>query len=378
MKRNKIKKILKRGLIIILAIGVIIMFLDRSFSAAKYKDGDPRFGSLLQSPQFISGKFQNSKKWEQPSIGESLSTMRDFIIKKKERTPAVQLPCRNADLNYFNDQGRNQLSATWLGHSSIMLNMDGYQILIDPVFEKRVSIIGPSRFNGELPLDPEQIKEVDIVIISHNHYDHLNKFSIQLLREKTGLFIVPLGVGAELEGWGVSREKVIEMDWWDEYHVNKDILIAAAPAQHFSGRGLTDRNKTLWASWIVRTKNHKIFFSGDSGYFHGFKQIGEKYGPFDMTFLECGAYNEKWHHIHMYPEETVRAHLDLKGDILHPIHWATYNLSLHSWHEPMDRFSRAAEISGIKFSTPIPGETTIYGNYIPTKKWWEKYKKKQK
>lgn len=375
MKRKKIKIILKRGLITIAAIGVAIMFLDRSFSAAKYTKNDPRMDPILKSPQFQSGKFRNTQGWKQPSPGDMFSTMRDFIFKRGERTPSVKLPGQNVDVKYFSDQKQKQLSATWLGHSSLMLNMNNYKILIDPVFKKRISIVGPSRFNGEMLLDPDHIKKVDVVIISHNHYDHLNKISIQLLREKTGLFIVPLGVGAELEGWGVSRNKIIELDWWDEYNVKEDLFIAAAPAQHFSGRGLTDRDKTLWASWIVRTEDHKIYFSGDSGYFDGFKQIGEKYGPFDITFLECGAYNEKWHHIHMYPEETVRAHIDLKGDVLHPIHWGTFNLSLHSWYEPMDRLSEAAEKSGIKVATPIPGETTIYGKYIPSEKWWDKLKK---
>lgn len=378
MKTKKIKKILKRVLITILVIGVIIMFLDRSFSAAKYKSGDPRMKPILNSPQYQSGKFRNPQKWKQPSIGEMLSMMWDFIFKGDERRPSVKLPSLKADLKYFNDTGKNQLNATWLGHSSIMLNIDGQKILLDPVFEKKVSIMGPSRFNGELPLDPEQIEKVDIIIISHNHYDHLNKFSIQLLNEKAKLFIVPLGVGAELKAWGVPRKKIIELDWWDEYKVNNNLLIAAAPAQHFSGRGLSDRDNTLWASWVIKTDNHKIFFGGDSGYFDGFKQIGEKYGPFDITFLECGAYNEKWHPVHMYPEETVMAHIDLKGEILHPIHWATFNLSLHSWYEPMERLSRSAETNGIKYAVPIPGDTTIYGGYIPVKKWWSEYTKKDK
>jgi L-ascorbate metabolism protein UlaG (beta-lactamase superfamily) len=242
--------------------------------------------------------------------------------------------------------------------------------MTDPVFEKSVSFFGPSRYNGDVPLDTTQLPEVDVVIISHNHYDHLNKSSIQILSKKTGKFIVPLAVGAELEDSGVPREKIIELDWWEEYRVDDQLMIVATPAQHFSGRGLTDRDETLWASWVIKALNHKIYYSGDSGYFDGFKQIGEKYGPFDMTFLETGAYNEKWHHIHMFPEETVQAHVDLGGDVLHPIHWATFNLSLHTWYDPMERLTKAAEELEVTAATPIVGETTIYGEYIPTNKWW--------
>ncbi len=169
----------------------------------------------------------------------------------------------------------------------------------------------------------------------------------------------------------MPRDKIIELDWWEEYKVDENLLIAATPAQHFSGRGLTDRDETLWASWVIRAPHHKIYFSGDSGYFDGFKKIGEKYGPFDMTFLETGAYNEKWHHIHMYPEETVQAHVDLRGRVLHPIHWATFNLSLHSWYDPMERLTKAADSLEVVTSTPVVGETTIYDGYIPQKKWWE-------
>ncbi|MCP5104016.1 MAG: hypothetical protein GY950_11585 [bacterium] len=280
-------------------------------------------------------------------------------------------------MEQFNNPGGDQLNVTWLGHSSLMINIDGFKILTDPVFPKRVSVFGPTRFNGDVPLDINQLEEIDVVIVSHNHYDHLNKFSIRFLNERTKRFIVPLGVGAELEGWGVARGKIVELDWWDEYRVEKNLLIAATPAQHFSGRGLSDRDETLWASWVIQAPHHKVFFSGDSGYFDGFKAIGDKYGPFDMTFMECGAYNEKWHHIHMFPEETVRAHLDLRGKVLHPVHWATFNLSLHPWYEPMQRLRGAADAANVKTATPVVGETTVYNGHIPSQKWWMRPIKQQ-
>lgn len=319
-----------------------------------------------------STRYQNDTGKElDMSFTDTVSTSWKFLFTRNNRTPGTELPVKQVDLSHFNNQGSKQLNATWLGHSSVMLNMDGYKILVDPVFEKRVSFFGPSRFNGEVPLDISKIQEVDAVIISHDHYDHLNKFSIQHLIKKSQMFIVPMGVGSRLMKWGVPQNKIIELGWWQEHRIDKKLMVAATPAQHFSGRGITDRNKTLWASWVVQTPFHRIFFSGDSGYFNGFKQIGDVYGPFDMTFIECGAYNEAWPVVHMFPEETVQAHLDLKGNVLHPIHWGTFNLSLHSWYDPMVRVTAAAKEEGVNVATPIVGDTTIFDKRLPVTRWWE-------
>jgi L-ascorbate metabolism protein UlaG (beta-lactamase superfamily) len=339
-------------------------------SSTLYHKGDTQMKNIEMSPNYEGGKFKNYYEWEQPSFREYFSTGWDFLFGGDQRTPETLLPRKPVDLKYFTDSGDNQLYVTWLGHSSLMINIDGYRILTDPVFEKSVSFFGPSRYNGDVPVDTTQLPDVDVVIVSHNHYDHLNKPSIEILKERTGVFIVPLAVGAELEDAGVPRANIVELDWWEEYKVDDKLLIVATPAQHFSGRGLTDRDETLWASWVIKASHHKIYFSGDSGYFDGFKHIGEKYGPFDMTFIETGAYNDKWHHIHMFPEETVQAHLEVKGEILHPIHWATFNLSLHSWYDPMERLTRKAEALNVITATPIVGETTKFGEYIPTEKWW--------
>ena len=371
-KKTRIKINKKKSIFLItlgLILGVILM--NSSISSAKYNQEDMQMNKIENSPQYRNGKFRNHNGWERPSISENVSTMWDFLFTKNQRTPGGPLPVRRVDPRLFNDKANDQLKVAWLGHSSLLINIDGYKILTDPVFEKRISILGPTRYNGNIPLDINLLPEIDVVIISHNHYDHFNKFSIQQLKERVKKFIVPLMVGAELQGWGVPREKIVELDWWEEYHVDKNLLIAATPSQHFSGRGLSDLDETLWASWVVRAPKHKIFFSGDSGYFTGFKKIGEKYGPFDITFIECGAYNKKWKHIHMLPEETVRAHLDLRGKILHPIHWGTYNLALHSWYEPIHRLTNAAESLKVRVASPVVGETTVYDEYIPSEKWWE-------
>ncbi|MGD9175553.1 MAG: MBL fold metallo-hydrolase, partial [Desulfobacterales bacterium] len=323
------------------------------------------------SPEYKEGKFKDMGTALNLSFTEFASTTWEFLFSGNNRTPDTELPVRQVNPSHFSNPGSDQLNVTWLGHSSLMINIDGYKILIDPVFEKRISILGPTRFNGDLPLDIRQIPAIDAVIISHDHYDHLNKFSVQHLIGKTDTFIAPLHVGALLIEWGVPRDKIVELDWWQEYKLDQNLMVTATPAQHFSGRGITDRNKTLWASWVIQTPFHKIFFSGDSGYFGGFKQIGDKYGPFDMTFIECGAYGESWPKVHMFPEQTVQAHQDLKGNVLHPIHWGTFNLALHPWYEPMERLTAAADHKNVKVATPTVGETTVYGKSIPVARWWE-------
>ncbi len=346
------------------------MLLAHTTTPALNPAGRISLQKLEESHQYRNGKFRGNGKAFTPSFPAFAATTWDFLFTRNDRTPANSLPRTPVDLSHFNHPGNDQLIITWLGHSSLMVNIDGYKILMDPVFENRISLVGPTRFDGNVPLDITQLPQLDGVIISHDHYDHLNKYTVQQIQAKTRVFIVPLQVGARLEKWGIPREKIVELDWWEEILLEGKLRIAATPAQHFSGRGLTDRNKTLWASWVISGPAHNIFFSGDSGYFDGFKQIGRKYGPFDMTFLECGAYNTAWHPVHMFPEETVRAHLDLGGEILHPVHWATFNLSLHPWYEPMERLTAAAGKAGIKTVTPVVGATTVLGNPITATTWW--------
>ena len=323
------------------------------------------------SPQYRDGKFSNPTAQPPLSLRDGLTMIPEFLFGDQERKPNKPLPRQQVDLTAFMHLGSNHLSATWLGHSSLLINVDGFKLLSDPVFAKRVSPLGPTRYSGDLPVSIGQLPLVDAVLVSHDHYDHLNKSSIQALGEKTALFITSLGVGNRLVEWGIPRAKVRELDWWETLSIGKSMKIISTPAQHFSGRGLTDRNRTLWTSWVVEGPRHRIYISGDSGYFDGFAEIGERYGPFDMTFVECGAYNERWRYVHMFPEESVQAHLDLRGDVLHPIHWGTLNLALHPWYEPMQRLRAAAEAAGIQAATPIVGQTTIYGEQLPQTVWWE-------
>jgi L-ascorbate metabolism protein UlaG (beta-lactamase superfamily) len=357
---------------IILISGAIMIQCAYTDAQTAGTDNSGQQSEHVYTSQLIDGEYYGGTRPMDGSFTDFVSTTWDFLFSGSNRTPDVELPRQPVDLSHFNNPGEGQLSATWIGHSSLLINIDGYRILTDPVFEKRVSIFGPTRFNGEVPLDIGQIAAIDAVIISHDHYDHLNRYSIDALNSKTHRFVVPMAVGDRLVKWGVPRAKIVELDWWEEYRFDQHLMIAATPAQHFSGRGLTDRNKTLWASWVVATPGHKLFFSGDSGYFDGFKQIGGTYGPFDLTFIECGAYNTAWAKVHMFPEETVQAHIDLGGKVLHPIHWGTFNLALHPWYEPMERLTTAADAAQVETATPMVGGTTDLYRPNTHTQWWRR------
>lgn len=306
------------------------------------------------------------------SFRERLQLLKKFFFERGEKYPPQKLPQQSivpSEL-FKEDKG---IKTVWLGHSSLFMNVDGVSILTDPVFEKKISIVGPWRFNSELPLDIAAIDHIDLVIISHNHYDHLNKFTVKFLKGRVGTFLVPFGVGGLLRRWGVPEQKIVELEWWQSYSFTNNLVVTATPSQHFSGRGVLDRNSSLWASWVIQSSDNAIFFSGDSGYFDGFTEIGRKYGPFDVTFLECGAYNENWSQVHMFPEETVQAFLDLQGKILQPIHWATYNLSLHPWYEPIERLVRESNKHEITLTTPLMGDIIDYQNFQATNYWWRPF-----
>lgn len=304
------------------------------------------------------------------TASEHLQMYWKFFFEKGEKIPVSDLLQEQVDLSQFADKKSNVLKSSWLGHSSLLINIDRYTVLTDPVFERKVSPVGPTRFNKELPLDVDDIGRVDVVIISHDHYDHLNKFSVKKLAAKAGVFIVPLRVGERLRKWGIADDKIVELNWWEEFKVNETLSVTATPSRHFSGRGVFDRNKTLWASWVIQGENHKVFFSGDSGYFPGFKEIGQKYGPFDVAFMECGAYNEGWSQVHMFPEQTVQAFEDLGGRILQPIHWATFNLAFHPWYEPIERVTTEAWSRKVQISTPKIGQVVNYDDPLSAELWW--------
>lgn len=258
-----------------------------------------------------------------------------------------------------------------LGHSSILLKLAGKFWLLDPVFAQRVSplpFMGPKRFHP-VPLAAAELPEIEAVVVSHDHYDHLDRQLLQAIQHKVRWFVVPQGVGDRLVAWGVPPHKIRQLGWWDSTQIDQ-VRLTATPAQHFSGRGMTDGNRTLWASWVVQGPNSRVFFSGDSGYFDGFAAIGQRHGPFDLTLLENGAYNEDWPDIHMQPEQTVQAHLDLRGRCLVPVHNGTFALALHGWQEPMERLLAAAQDVGVPVSTPRMGERLDIRAPHNGYRWW--------
>ena len=233
------------------------------------------------------------------------------------------------------------------------------------------SFMGPQAFPYSNVYSLEDLPEIDAVLISHDHYDHLDYETFLKLKSKVDKFFVPLGLAAHLERWGVPSENITELDWWDEVQFDENLLFAAVPMRHFSGRGVTDRSKTLWAGWVIKGKNSSVIHTGDSGYGDHFKEIGNKYGPFDLTMVECGQYNKDWKFIHMMPEETVQAHIDLKGKYLLPIHWGRFKLALHSWTDPIVRATAEAKKMNVELISPVAGQIVSLTPPLPKKHWWE-------
>ncbi|QWG07261.1 MBL fold metallo-hydrolase [Flammeovirga kamogawensis] len=266
---------------------------------------------------------------------------------------------------------------TWFGHSAFLLEIDTKKILVDPMLGQVAAphpMLGENRYSKELPIAIDQLPTIDAIIISHDHYDHLDYKSIEKLKHKVEEYYVPLGVGAHFRAWGIPSEKIHEMNWWQEA-IFKELNIVLTPSRHFSGRGITDRNKTMWGSWVIEGKKQKVFFSGDGGYADHFKEIGKKYGPFDIALMECGQYNKNWAQIHMMPEESAQAAVDVNAKVMMPVHWGAFTLSLHSWIDPVERVTIKAKELDMPLTTPELGEVFIVGDgrVYPTSKWWENY-----
>lgn len=324
-----------------------------------------------QSRNYHNGKFQNLVKT--PMSGENTSILKNglkFLKKGDEREPKTIVETIRFNKNDFlrADTG---ITISWFGHSSLIININGTIILTDPVFSEiasPVSFMGVKRFKYTNQFEVEDMPQIDVVLISHDHYDHLDYKTIKKIDSKTRKYYVSLGVAAHLIHWGVKEEKIVEMDWWESNQLNEKLQFISTPSRHFSGRAGYDKDYTLWSSWVIKTENASVYYCGDSGYGSHFKEIGEKYGPFDITFMECGQYNEGWPYIHMMPEQSVQAHIDLKGRIMIPIHWGKFNLSLHKWTEPVERAKNEAKRLKVNLINPVPGEIVRIETEILTEK----------
>jgi len=316
-------------------------------------------------------KFINEYKPYEVKISEIFAMAKDYFSEKSKTSQAREDEIPVISLTKQDLLNMPDYSMFRVAHSTLLFKIEGKFILTDPVFSNRASpfsFMGPKKFHKN-PIEIKELPEIDLVLLSHDHYDHLDKESIELLHKKTKEFYVPKKVSKRLENFGVPASKITEFSWWQEIK-NEDLTFVFTPMQHFSGRGLFDRDETLWGSWVIKAKKGSFFFSGDGGYFEDFKKIGEKYGPFSMTFMENGAYNQRWKDIHMLPEQSVQAHLDLKGEIMFPIHNGSFDLALHSWKNPFDEIQKEAKNKEVLLSQPKMGEIISLLEYKKAQKWW--------
>lgn len=319
-------------------------------------------------------KFQNPIPTEEAGFGKMLPILKEYWTNTAENTPKQPIGPFETEAAIYQCKPENGLRITWMGHSSLLIEIDGRIILTDPVWSERASFLpfmGPKRF-FEAPLPLNSLPRPDAVIISHDHYDHFDKNTIEFFAGSGVNFICSLGVGKYLQKWGVESNFISEVDWGDSVMIQNDVVVTAAPSRHFSGRGIVRRNETLWSSFVIKGTQHNIFFGADSGWFPGFAEIGDAYGPFDITMLEIGAYGKYWPDIHMGPDNASNAHLALGGKLMMPIHWGTFNLAPHAWYEPIERLLGFAGEKHIRLFAPEPGKPTdVKGEMIS--RWWEKY-----
>jgi L-ascorbate metabolism protein UlaG (beta-lactamase superfamily) len=338
-----------------------------------YSGGHVPESPYAASAQYADGVFHNQDGF--PGLGGAGSWragLRTLLRSKVDTKPKTDIPVWALSAHVLDELDDSVNHLVRLGHSSLLLKLRGKYWLVDPVLSQRTSPVrfaGPRRYSKP-PLQLEELPDIEGVVISHDHYDHLDAPTITFLATRARRYLVPLGLKAGLVGMGVPAERITELDWWQSATLD-GLVITATPAQHFSGRGLWDTNRTLWASWVFESAGQRIFFSGDSGYFSGFRQIGQRFGAFDAVCIENGAYDAAWPAIHMRPEETIQAFLDLRGKVLVPVHNGAFDLAFHAWSEPLAAIAKLAEAQGIALATPQPGEPMTIGGARVNLHWWE-------
>jgi L-ascorbate metabolism protein UlaG (beta-lactamase superfamily) len=325
---------------------------------------------LKRSPNYKNGAFQNLSPTPMKPEGVTYwKMMREFFKKHPDTAPVKKLPFVKTDLNKLDS---SKPVIIWFGHSSYLLRIENKNFLVDPVFSGNAAPVSfmVKAFAGSNEYKAEDMPPIDYLILTHDHYDHLDFKTIRKLRNKVDKIYCSLGISSHLKYWGVDVNKITEMDWWQSEQLAHNMKLTAAPARHFSGRGLK-RGQTLWSSFILKTTSYTIYLGGDSGYDSHFKVIGQQFGPFDMAILESGQYNTMWPLIHMMPEETVQAAVDLDAKTLLPVHWSKFRLGMHAWNEPAKRILEKAKELNMPVLTPQIGEPVILDGLFTSKNWWE-------
>ena len=359
-------------LYIILAIIVLVLIVINLPVFGRLPNG-LRLDKIHRLVNYKSGALQNlSVTPMQPEGVSFFKILKAFLFEKHpDKIPNHNLKAIKPDLDAASVSNFPEL--IWFGHSSYLIKVDQLRILVDPIFSKvpsPFSFIGGKAFPGTDFVKAEQFKNIDILLITHDHYDHLDYQTILTLAPNVKKIITSIGVGSHLERWGIPAEKISELCWNESISIANQFKFTAVPARHFTGRKFK-RNQTLWSAFVLETEKAKFFLGGDSGYDSHFAEIGETYGPFDLAILECGQYNAYWPYIHMFPEQTVQAAIDLNAKVLLPVHWGKFSLAMHPWDEPIKRVVAAAKERNFRLVTPRLGETIIIDGYLPDANWWQ-------
>ena len=341
----------------------------RMKESPNYNISDDKF--LNQNPKVMNEMKKNSGFWANPR--KNLAN--NFFFNSNITSPETELPENKSSLNENFVKSTDNIKFAWLGHSSILMSINNKVILIDPIFASSASPFSWLIKRYQPPVFKlKELPKIDFILISHDHYDHLDMKTIKFFNKNKNIsFVVPLGVGSHLKKWGVPDSRIIEMDWWDS-KIIKGIKFICTPAQHFSGRkGFIETQKSLWASWVVKSGNRSFYFSGDSGYSKHYKQIGDKYGPMEVVFMDSGQYNTRWKEVHNMPDEVIKGFVDLKGKNLIPIHWGMFTLAMHNWFDPPVEIKKRAKDQNISLITPIIGQVINMKKMTSTESWWEKF-----
>lgn len=357
----------------LLALLGVVSFVVLSLPQFGGKASGSRLERMRANPQFESGRFVNVERPAQYTFEDVRSLLAGQFSGDEVREPPAPMPIVVIDPSTLAAAPKPGLRAFWIGHASVYVEVDGVRVLIDPVFSEYASpvAIGPKRFHPP-PIGLAELPRIDAVVISHDHYDHLDMATVRQLAARGTVFFVPLGIGAHLERWQVPLSQIRELEWWQEGSIG-GVRFVCTPTRHYSGRGVTDSRATLWSSWSVVGPQHRFFYSGDTGYSKHFAEIGARLGPFDVSFIKVGAYGpgQPWIDIHMTPEDAVRAHGEVGGKRLFPVHWGTFNLAFHAWDEPIRRTVKAAAARGADLVTPRIGQMIDAERPFSADPWWE-------